>query len=87
MVLLDVVPGTLFLKILDSNRYLAIPLELLESVPGTDGWTLYLVPMVNVGRSCQPAAYAFAVTLGSLWQYTNEAIVSLACQDHRSPLV
>ena len=35
MVLLDVVPGTLFLKTLDSNRYLAIPLELLESVPGT----------------------------------------------------
>jgi len=30
-------PGTLFLKTLDSNRYLAIPEELLESVPGTDG--------------------------------------------------
>ena len=37
MVLLDTVPGTLFLKTLDSNRYLAIPVDLLESVPGTDG--------------------------------------------------
>jgi len=35
--LLDSVPRTLFLKTLDSNRYLAIPLELLESVPGTAG--------------------------------------------------
>jgi len=33
VVLLDSVPGTLFLKTLDSNRHLAIPLELLESVP------------------------------------------------------
>jgi len=38
VVLLDSVPGTLFLKTLDSNRYLAIPLELLESVPGTAGF-------------------------------------------------
>ena len=37
MGLLDSVPGTLFLKTLDSNRHLAIPLELLESVPGTAG--------------------------------------------------
>jgi len=37
VVLLDTVPGTLFLKTLDSNRYLAIPVELLEVVPGTDG--------------------------------------------------
>ena len=37
MVLLDSVPGTLFLKTLDSNRYLAIPVELLEVVPGTAG--------------------------------------------------
>ena len=34
---LDSVPGTLFLKTLDSNRYLAIPVELLDFVPGTDG--------------------------------------------------
>ena len=33
----DTVPGTLFLKTLDSNRHLAIPVELLEIVPGTDG--------------------------------------------------
>jgi len=36
--LLEAVPGTLFLKTLDSNRHLAIPVELLESVPGTDGY-------------------------------------------------
>jgi len=37
VVLLELVPGTLFLKTLDSNRYLAILVELLEVVPGTDG--------------------------------------------------
>jgi len=37
VVLLDTVPGTLFLKTLDSNRYLAILVELLEVVPGTAG--------------------------------------------------
>ena len=37
MVLLDSVPGTQFLKTLDSNRHLAIPVELLDFVPGTDG--------------------------------------------------
>jgi hypothetical protein len=46
VVLLDSVPGTLFLKTLDSNRYLAIPLELLESVPGTDGSWYRWLPMV-----------------------------------------
>jgi hypothetical protein len=33
VVLLELVPGTLFLKTLDSSRHLAIPVELLESVP------------------------------------------------------
>ncbi len=37
MGLLDVVPRTLFLKTLDSNRYLAIPVDFVEIVPGTDG--------------------------------------------------
>jgi len=37
VVLLDIVPGTLFLKTLDSNRHLAIPVELLDFVPGTAG--------------------------------------------------
>jgi len=35
--LLEAVPGTLILKTLDPDRHLAIPVELLESVPGTDG--------------------------------------------------
>jgi hypothetical protein len=35
--LVDTVPGTLFLKTLDSNRYLALPLDLGEVVPGTAG--------------------------------------------------
>jgi len=34
---LEAVPGTLILKTLDPDRHLAIPVELLESVPGTDG--------------------------------------------------
>ena len=37
MELLDAVPGTLILKNLDSDRHLAIPVELVEVVPGTDG--------------------------------------------------
>jgi len=37
VVLLDSVPGTLFLKTPDSSRYLAIPVELVEVVPGTEG--------------------------------------------------
>ena len=37
MELLEAVPGTLILKTLDPDRHLAIPVELLESVPGTDG--------------------------------------------------
>jgi len=51
VVLLELVPGTLFLKTLDSDRHLAIPVDFVEVVPGTDGciwyrW-LYLVPMVT----------------------------------------
>ena len=33
VVLLELVPGTLFLKTLHPDRYLAIPVDLLESVP------------------------------------------------------
>jgi len=35
--LLEAVPGTLFLKTLDSDRHLAIPVDFVEIVPGTDG--------------------------------------------------
>ncbi len=45
MELLEAVPGTLILKTLHPVRHLAIPEELLESVPGTDGsWIVYLEP-------------------------------------------
>ena len=37
MELLEAVPGTLILKTLHPVRYLAIPVELVEVVPGTDG--------------------------------------------------
>jgi len=48
VVLLDTVPGTLFLKTLDSNRYLAIPVELLDFVPGTDGFDRFVQYAVRV---------------------------------------
>jgi hypothetical protein len=35
--LLEAVPGTLFLKTLDPDRHLAIPVDFVEIVPGTDG--------------------------------------------------
>ena len=37
MELLEAVPGTLFLKTLDPDRHLAIPVDFVEIVPGTDG--------------------------------------------------
>jgi len=50
--LLEAVPGTLILKTLHSNRHLAIPVELLESVPGTDGYTDYINRLfIEAGRA------------------------------------
>ena len=38
VVLLELVPGTLFLKTLHPDRHLAIPVDFVEIVPGTDGF-------------------------------------------------
>jgi len=54
--LLDSVPGTLFLKTLHPDRHLAIPVDFVEIVPGTDGYYLGGGPI----PLCKGAIYAHA---------------------------
>jgi len=71
VVLLDSVPGTLFLKTLDSNRYLAIPLELLESVPGTAGSCAEVYSLKDA-EGAKAAASSLVMSLATFYRHRKE---------------